>query len=71
MKNAYAQCQVGDLLLQNGHVMMVTGVYNGYVTATHQTTYSSSLKSTWRVDEKYTFDSLYSKKFIPVTMKAW
>ena len=71
MKNAYAQCQVGDLLLQNGHVMMVTGVYNGYVTATHQTTYNSSLKSTWRVDEKYTFDSLYSKKFIPVTMKAW
>jgi hypothetical protein len=71
MSSAYAQCQIGDLLLQPGHVMMVTGVHNGYVMVTHQTTYNSSLKSTWRVDQKWTYSHLYDGNFIPVTMNAW
>ena len=74
MKQSYQLLQAGDLLLTNygnPHVMMVTGVGNGYVTVTHQTTYKSSLHSTWRINEKWSFDSLYSSKHIPVTMASW
>lgn len=73
MKKSYQALQVGDLLLTNSdaHVMMVTGVGNNYVTVTHQTTYRSSLHSTWRINEKWSFDSLYSSKYIPVTMASW
>lgn len=71
MKSSYSQMKPGDALLQTEHVMLVTGVYNGYVTVTHQTTYDSTLCSTWRVNQKITFDKLYSDGYIPITLNEW
>lgn len=71
MKKAYACLQKGDIVLSNNHVMMVTARYGDYVTVTHQTTYSPSLQSTWRVNEKYTFNTLYNNGYIPVTLSGW
>lgn len=73
MENSYRQLRAGDLLLTNAgaHVMMVTGTGDGYVMVTHQTTYNSTLHSTWRIDEKWSFVSLYNCKYIPVTMAMW
>ncbi len=73
IQNSYKSLQPGDLLLtsNNPHVMMVSETSNGYVKVTHQTTYSSGLHSTWRVNEKWDYNSLYNAKFIPVTMSAW
>lgn len=71
MKSCYRSLQNGDILLNTGHVMMVTGMGNNYVNVTHQTVYNSSLHSTWRVDEKKTFDTLYREGYIPVTLASW
>lgn len=71
MYEAYRSLQPGDLLLQTEHVMMVTEVGQDYVKVTHQTTFSSALSSTWRVNEKWTYGSLFNNNYIPVTMKEW
>lgn len=71
MINSYKSLQPGDLLLRSGHVMMVTSVGANSVKVTHQTTYNSSLRSTWRINETWSFTSLYSGRHIPVTMAAW
>lgn len=73
INNSYQSLQPGDLLLTSAgaHVMMVTETGENYVKVTHQTTYDSLLHSTWRVNEKWSFDSLYNKRYIPVTMAAW
>ena len=74
MKDSYSSLQPGDLLLKNpsgAHVMMVTEVGSDYVKVTHQTTYKSSLHSSWRVNERMSFDSLYNSRYIPVTMALW
>ena len=71
MYEAYKALQPGDLLLETNHVMMVTEVGDSYVKVTHQTTFSSALSSTWRVNEKWTYRELYNSKYIPVTMREW
>ena len=71
MYEAYRNLQPGDLLLQTEHVMMVTEVGQDYVKVTHQTTFSSALSSTWRVNEKWSYSSLFNNNYIPVTMKEW
>ncbi len=73
IQNSYKQLQPGDLLLtsDHAHVMMVSEAGDGYVKVTHQTTYNSKLHSTWRVNEKWSYSSLYNAKFIPVTMQGW
>ncbi|MDE7424354.1 MAG: RICIN domain-containing protein [Lachnospiraceae bacterium] len=71
MKKAYSALQPGDAVLQNEHIMLVTGRYSNYITVTEQTTYSSSLRSTWRVNRQVTFDTLYANNYIPITLSVW
>lgn len=71
MYDAYRCLQPGDLLLETNHVMMVTEVGDSYVKVTHQTTFDSSSRSTWRVNETWTYSQLYSEDYIPVTLKQW
>lgn len=73
IQNSYKSLQPGDLLLtsNNPHVMMVSETGDEYVKVIHQTTYNSKLRSTWRINEKWNYNSLYNAKFIPVTMKTW
>ena len=71
MQEAYRQLQAGDLVVNDGHVMMVTGNTGNSITVTHQTTYSSLLHSTWRVNESYTYNYLFNKNYIPVTNARW
>ena len=67
--SAYSALQPGDMVLSSGHVMLVTEVGVGYVKVTHQTTYSPNLHSTWRVDEKWTYEQLYNNGYIGVTLQ--
>lgn len=71
MKRAYACLQKGDIVLCNTHVMMVTAQYGDAVAVTHQTTYDYGLRSTWRVNERYSYTSLYNGGYIPVTLSKW
>lgn len=71
MYAAYRCLQPGDLLLETEHVMMVTEVGDEYVKVTHQTTFDSSLSSTWRVNQKWTYSELFNNNYIPVTLKKW
>lgn len=71
MKNSYRSLQAGDLVVNNGHVMMVTGRYGNGVYVTHQTTLNRAGNSSWRVNEACSFDYLYRNNYIGVTMKNW
>ena len=71
MFNAYRDLQPGDLLLTRMHVMMVTEVGDDYVKVTHQSKLNENLLSSWRVNEKITFNSLFLAGYIPVTMNIW
>lgn len=71
MQEAYRHLQAGDLVVNDGHVMMVMGNTGSSITVIHQTTYDSSLHSTWRVNESYTYNYLFNYKYIPVTNARW
>lgn len=73
MVKAYKKLQKGDLVVttSNPHVMMVSGTKSGGITVIHQTTYSAKLRSTWRVNEYISFDSLYNGGYVPVTLSIF
>ena len=72
MVKAYRKLQAGDLVVVTGvsnpHTMMVSGTRKDGVFVIHQTTYDAKLKSTWRVNEFISFNELYSKGYVPVTL---
>ena len=78
MYQAYAMLKKGDAVVTHRsggeqHVMLVTDVNSSARTikVTHQTTYNKNKRSTWRVDETWSFSTLYAKGYIPITLSTW
>lgn len=86
MHAAYALLQPGDAVVNDGHTMMVLGVdaENENITVIHQsgtykyydgvsTVYADeehARNTSWGINEVWTFDSLFSSGYIPVTCQA-
>ena len=75
MFEAYRNLLPGDAVVErngSGHVMLIASVNKSgnSVMVIEQTTYDAALKSTWRVNKAYSFDTLYNSGYIPIRLST-
>lgn len=74
MYAAYRQLQPGDAVVTHGsnyHVRLVTSVSSNGVTCIEQSGLVTANRSSWKVNQYYSFASLYNSGYVPITMTNW
>lgn len=74
MYAAYKKLQPGDAVVTHGsgyHVRLVVSVSSNGITCIEQGGLVPSNRSSWKVNQYYSFASLYNSGYVPVTMSKW
>lgn len=74
MYAAYRQLQPGDAVVTHGsnyHVRLVTSVSSNGITCIEQSGLVTANRSSWKVNQYYSFASLYNSGYVPITMTNW
>lgn len=74
MYAAYRKLQPGDAIVTHGssyHTRLVVSVSSNGVTCIEQSGLVSSNRTSWKVNQYYSFASLYNSGYVPVTMSSW